>query len=464
MEEKFDLFVIGGGSGGVRAARQAAQSGASVGLAEGDRYGGTCVIRGCVPKKLYVYAARFHDEFEIAKSYGWRFPAEPVFDWNLLTSAKEKEISRLEEVYKNLLKNSSVQTFSENAVFEDEDTIRLKPSDRLIKAKTVLIAVGGKPAMLTNVKNEVIGVTSDEIFDLPELPESILIYGGGYIGVEFAGIFRGLGLRVTLAVRGDGILKGFDSDIRAALTEHYQKSGVEILTGVRTDHFVPNGKGVAFDHAGKQRSFPLVLSAIGRRPNTEFLQCERAGLKLEKNGAVTVNDYSQTNKKNIYAIGDVTDRLNLTPVAIDEAMCFKKTVFDHIPTAPDYENVPTAVFSDPEISTVGMTERVALESGYDLKIYEARFRPMKYAFSNKEMRTYMKMIVCERTDLVLGVHLFGPDTAEIIQIAAIAVKAKLKKSDFDNVRALHPTVAEELVTMRVIARNVKAFSPSVSVG
>ncbi len=444
----FDLFVIGAGSGGVRAARIAASHGARVAIAEESRFGGTCVIRGCVPKKLLVYASRFRDEFEDAAGFGWSVE-EPSFDWRSLVAAKEKEITRLENLYRANLVESGVTVFADRAEFENQHTLRLKREDRTVTTATVLIATGGAPYHGEPMPGLEHVITSNEAFDLAELPRRIVIYGGGYIAVEFAGIFAGLGSATTIVYRGDMILRGFDDELRRALSEAYDKRGIRILTGRRITG-VEQAAGHSRVHLDDDSTLDAeqVMFAIGRRPNTLGLGLDNARVERGWDGHVVVDEMSRSSIENIYAIGDVTDRVNLTPAAIREGHAFADTLFGKKPWTADHMTVPTAVFSTPEIGTVGLPEHEAAERCGPIDIYKARFWPMKATLSGRDERMLMKLIVERASGRVAGCHVLGPDAAEIVQMAAIAMRMGATKADFDATMALHPTVAEELVTMR----------------
>ncbi len=444
----YDLFVIGGGSGGVRAARIAAGYGARVALAEEYRFGGTCVIRGCVPKKLLVYASRFRDEFEDAVGFGWG-ATEPSFDWKKLIANKDKEIARLEGIYLRNLESAGVTAFRSRAVVEGANTIRLTGDGQTITADKILVATGGSVNLDPDLPGIEHVITSNEAFHLGQFPRRIVIAGGGYIAVEFAGIFAGLGAETTLIYRRDKILRGFDEDLRDALTEEYSRRGIRIITNAvfekiekRADGLhgtITNGEVLAADQ---------IMFAIGRSPNTSGLGLEAAGVALGKKGEVAVNAQSRTNIENIYAVGDVTDRVNLTPVAIQEGHAFADSVFGANPRTVGYEMIPTAVFSTPEIGTVGLPEHEAREQFPNLDIYKSRFRPMKATMSGREERMLMKLLVNGADQRVVGCHIVGPDAGEIVQMAAIAMRMGATKQDFDNTMALHPSAAEELVTMR----------------
>ena len=442
-----DLFVIGAGSGGVRAARVAASYGARVMIAEEYRVGGTCVIRGCVPKKLLVYASRFSDEFEDAAGYGWSL-GKTKFDWATLVANKDREIARLEAAYVTTLERHNVGIIKSRAVFEDTHTIRLATGAR-IRAETVLIATGARPHHGTPISGEKHVISSNEAFHLKKLPKRILIQGGGYIAVEFAGIFNGLGSEVTLVYRGEKILRGFDEDVREHLTRELELRGIKVLTHkiVKAVEKVNRGFDVALSD-NEQLVVDLVMFATGRRPNIEGLGLEAAGVKISERHGIIVDTFSRTSVPNIYAVGDVTDRINLTPVAIREGHGFADTVFGDKPTEVDHSNVPTAVFSEPEVGVVGLTETQAVERFAKVDIYKTSFRPMKATLSGRDTRVFMKLVVDGGTDKVVGCHIIGADAAELIQIVGIAVKMGATKADFDATMAVHPTVAEELVTMR----------------
>lgn len=444
----FDLFVIGGGSGGVRAARIAAGHGARVAIAEEHRFGGTCVIRGCVPKKLLVYASRFGDEFEDAAGFGWTL-GERSFDWGALIAAKDQEIARLESIYRAGIAKAGVTIFADRAEFADRHTLRLAAGDRTVTAGNVLIATGGAPHLGEPIEGLEHVISSNEAFDLSELPRRIVIQGGGYIAVEFAGIFAGLGSEVTIVYRGDKILRGFDDELRDALTEAYEQRGIRVVAGRRI---------VRVERTREQRTAHLddgtalgadeILFATGRRPGTAGLGLDAIGVERGWDGHIVVDQMSRSSVGNIYAVGDVTDRVNLTPAAIREGHAFADSLFGGKPWIADHMMVPTAVFSTPEIGTVGLPEHEAVERCGALDIFKARFRPMKATLSGRQEFMLMKLIVERGCDRVVGCHVLGPDAAEIVQMAAIAMRMGATKADFDVTMALHPTVAEELVTMR----------------
>lgn len=443
-----DLFVIGGGSGGVRAARIAADYGARVMVAEEYRVGGTCVIRGCVPKKLLVYASHVHHEIEDAAGFGWSIPSA-TFDWATLIANKDKEIARLEAAYISNVEKSGARIVKARAVFEDAHTLRLSTGES-VRSKYILIATGAAPNHGTAIPGIEHVISSNEVFHLPKQPKRIVIQGGGYIALEFACIFAGMGSDVTLVYRGDNILRGFDEDVRKHLRAEMEKAGINILTGCTvtkvdrhgdeyTSH-LSNGSSVASDQ---------VMFAIGRNPNVADLGLEKAGVAINpKNGGVAVDGYSQSSVAHIYAVGDVTHRVNLTPVAIREGHAFADTVFGNRPARVDHADIPTAVFSQPEVGTVGLTETEARARHSHVDVYKAEFRPMKATLSGRDTRILMKLIVDGVSDRVLGCHIVGPEAGEIIQVVGVAIKLKATKADFDATIAVHPTAAEELVTMR----------------
>ncbi len=445
----YDLFVIGAGSGGVRAARIAAGYGAKVAIAEEYRIGGTCVIRGCVPKKLLVYASRFAEEFEEAAGYGWTLPSKPVFDWPTLIANKDREIARLEGIYKSNLQRSGVTIYTTRSTFDGPHAIRLANPDRVITAAHILIATGGRVNLDPSLPGIEHAITSNEAFHLAELPKSIVVCGGGYIAVEFASIFHGLGVATTLIYRGEKILRGFDEDMRDGLTEALTRHGIKVITGTVLTAIEKHRTGLQLTlKSGATIKTDQVMFAIGRSPNTAGIGLEKAGVHVGTKGQVGVDAFSKTNVGHIYAVGDVTDRINLTPIAIREGHAFADTVFGKKPTKVDHTTIPTAVFTTPEIGTVGLTEAVARAKGQSIDIYKANFRPMKSTLSGALDRTIMKLVVDQGSQKVLGVHVLGPDAGEIIQMAAIALKLGATKADFDATVALHPSAAEELVTMR----------------
>ncbi len=441
-----DLFVIGAGSGGVRAARVAAQHGAKVMIAEEYRVGGTCVIRGCVPKKLLVYASRFAHEFEDAAGFGWTVSGAK-FDWPTLIANKDKEIARLEAAYHATLARVGVEAVASRAVIEDAHTVRILKTGARIRAGRILVATGGHPVK-SDVPGGELAITSNEAFHLERLPHHIIIQGGGYIAVEFACLFHALGARVTLLHRGPEILRGFDDDIRHHLRSEMVARGIRIFFGQTAASIRKEGRELEVTLGnGEKHCGDVVMAAIGRTPNTQNLGLEAAGVKLNQDGAVAVDENSRSSVPSIYAIGDVTNRIALTPVAIREGHAFADTVFGNKPWSADHIHVPSAVFSEPELATVGLSEIKAREQGFELDIYRTSFRLMKATLSGRATSMLMKLVVDRKTDRVLGVHVVGEAAAEMIQMAAIAVKMGAKKSDFDATVALHPTAAEELVTL-----------------
>ncbi len=443
-----DLFVIGAGSGGVRAARIAAGYGAKVVVAEEFRVGGTCVIRGCVPKKLMVYASRFHDEFEDAKGFGWSVP-EPTFDWPSLVAAKEKEITRLSGIYRGNLDKAGVETIDGRAEVEDAHQVRLAAAGRRIRAKYILVATGGAPVLEPPIPGRELAITSNEVFDLPELPRKMLIVGGGYIAVEFAAIFSRLGTEVTLVARGTNVLRGFDEDLREGVRDALAHAGVAFKLATLPARIEKTADGLAVTlTSGARLCVDQVMIATGRHPHTRGLGLEKAGVELDATGGVKVDAFSKSNVDSIYAVGDVTNRIALTPVAIREGHAFADTIFGGKPTAVDHKDIPTAVFTTPELGTVGLTEAEARDAYDIVDIYSASFRPLKATLSGRQDKTLMKIVVDGASDRVLGVHILGDDAGEMAQILGIAVKLGARKADFDATMALHPTSAEELVTMR----------------
>jgi glutathione reductase (NADPH) len=454
-----DLFVIGGGSGGVRAARIAAGYGARVMVAEEYRMGGTCVIRGCVPKKLFVIGSHIHQEIEDAAGFGWSIP--PVtFDWPTLVANKDKEIARLEAIYTTNLDKAGVEIAKARAVLEDAHTIRLS-TGRTLTAGTILIATGSAPNHGPVIPGIEHVISSNEAFHLKELPKRVVIQGGGYIALEFAGIFAGFGSDVTVIYRGDNILRGFDEDVRTHVRAEMEKRGITILTGCTVTKVDRVERRVAefTTHlsSGSSLASDLVMFAIGRHPNVANLGLEKAGVTINPaNGGIQVDTWSRTSAPNIYAVGDVTHRFNLTPVAIREGHAFADTVFGKRPVQVDHANIPTAVFSQPEVGAVGLTEAEARAQFDRVDIYKTDFRPIKSTMSGRDTRILMKLVVDGTTDRVVGCHIVGDAAAETIQAVAIAVNMKATKADFDATFALHPTAAEELVTMRTpTARHVR---------
>lgn len=444
----YDLFVIGAGSGGVRAARLAALDGKRVGVAEGHRIGGTCVIQGCVPKKFMVYASEVSHHLMVAEGYGWSIP-EAHFSWKSFIECKDIEIARLSGIYAANLAKAGADVFHAHGRLKDAHTIELVGKDRTVTARTILIATGGKPWVPSGLPGIEHAITSEEAFHLSDLPRSIMVVGGGYIAVEFAGIFAGLGVETTLAYRGPNILRGFDDDVRAHLAGELERRGIRVVLGCQHAEIRKEGdRLVSVMETGQSFESDQIMFATGRVPNTHDLGLEAAGVTLTEGGAIAVDEWSRTTAPNIWAIGDVTDRMNLTPVAIREAVAFHQTVFRDTPSRFDYEAVPTAVFSQPPVGVVGLSEAEARKAVGPVDIYLTRFRPMKYAFMGLDERTLMKLVVEPESNRVLGVHIVGPDAPEMIQLAAIAVKAGLTKAQWDATCALHPTAAEELVTLR----------------
>jgi glutathione reductase (NADPH) len=442
-----DLFVIGGGSGGVRAARIAAQHGARVMVAEEYRVGGTCVIRGCVPKKLLVYASRFRAEFEDAAGYGWTIP-QWSFDWRTLIANKDKEIARLEAAYTMTLERAGVAIVKTRAVVADAHTVQLADGKR-VRAGYILVATGGAPTYGDPIPGIEHAISSNEAFHLAALPQHVVIQGGGYIALEFAGIFAGLGSQVTLVYRGENILRGFDDDVRAHVRADMEKRGIRVVTGIKIAAIERMGSRFsAVMSSGHRHTADCVMFATGRAPNIGKLGLERVGVTIAENGGIAVDEHSRTSVPSIHAIGDVTNRVNLTPVAIREGHAFADSVFGGKPTKVDHAHVPTAVFSDPEVGTVGLTEAQARARFARTDIYRAMFRPLRATLSGRDTTTLLKLVVDGMTDRVAGCHIVGEGAAEMVQVAAIAVTMGATKADFDATMALHPTTAEELVTMR----------------
>lgn len=446
----YDLFVIGGGSGGVRAARVAAgDAGAKVAIAEESRFGGTCVIRGCVPKKLMVFASEYGEMVADARAYGWEM-SDATFDWDTFRPKLEAELDRLEGIYQNLLDNSGVERFDQRARIADAHTVELADGTRKT-AKHILVATGGWPVK-PEMDNADLGITSNEIFHLDKLPKSILIVGGGYIACEFAGVLNGMGVEVTQYYRGAQVLRGFDDEARGLVAEEMRNRGVDLHCGTNLLEMRKEGDGIWVKATnGTEKVFDQVLFATGRKPNTDGMGLEEAGVELGRNGEVIVDEYSQTAVPSIYAIGDVTDRVNLTPVAIREGMAFVETVFKGNPTKPDHDMIPTAIFTQPEMGTVGLSEEAARDQE-PIEVYVASFRPMQTLFAGRDDRVLMKLIVSQETRKVLGCHIVAPHAGEMIQLAGIAVKMGATKEDFDRTVAVHPTMSEEIVTMKAPTR------------
>jgi glutathione reductase (NADPH) len=441
----YDLVTLGAGSGGVRASRMSAQMGATVAIVESSRVGGTCVIRGCIPKKLLVYGAHFADDFEDAASYGWTLD-EPKFDWAKLIAAKSKEIDRLNGVYISVLQKAGVEIVMGRARLADPHTVQV--GDRRLTAKNILVATGARP-FLPSIPGIEHAVVSDDIFDMQALPKRIAIIGGGYIALEFAGIFHGLGSEITIVVRSDKVLRGFDDDMRQALQGEMEKKGAVFHCGTEVKAIAKTKTGLQLSlSTGKPCEVDLVLYATGRIPNTQGIGLEEAGIKLNDAGAVAVDDYSKTSLDHIYAVGDVTNRLNLTPVAIAEGAAVARSLFAGTPSKADHRDVPTAVFSQPSLAGVGLTEAEARKKYGKIDVYLSSFRPLKFTLTPRQERTTMKLVVDRATDRVVGCHMVGMDAAEIIQGFAVAVKAGATKAQFDATVGIHPSAAEEFVTMR----------------
>lgn len=447
-QHDYDLIVIGAGSGGVRAARLAAKTGAKVAIIEQVQVGGTCVLRGCVPKKFLVYASEYSQAFRDAKGFGWTVDWAR-FDWPTLRDAVQNEVNRLSGLYLQNLNTAGVQLFEDRAVLTDPHTVRLVREGRYLSAGKILVATGGHTYRPEDIPGQEFGITSTDAFTLKDLPSRVVIAGGGYIACEFATVFSGLGVETTIIYRGERILRGFDHDIRAHVQADLQRSGVNIICGSTIAELAPlagDRKLVTLSNSMRIEA-DQVMWAVGRTPNTPNMGLEAAGVRLTERGAIAVDEYSRSSVPHIFAVGDVTDRINLTPVAIREAMAFVETEFHGRPTAFDHADVASAVFSRPPVGSVGLTEEAARAQGAKLKIYRSTFRPMKHILAGNEQRSLMKLVVESSSDRVLGVHIAGPDAPEMIQLAAIAVKAKLTKAQWDATCAVHPTGAEELVLM-----------------
>ena len=446
MSFDYDLFVIGGGSGGVRAARIAAgENGAKAALAEEDRYGGTCVIRGCVPKKLMVFASEYAGMVGDAQAYGWDVKTGP-FDWNMFRSKLYAELDRLEGIYRSILKNNGVDCFDQRAHVVDPHTVELADGTRKM-VKHILVATGGRPVVPEFPGSE-LAITSNEIFHLDKLPESMLIVGGGYIACEFAGIMNGLGVKTTQFYRGAQILRGFDDEARGLICEEMCQNGIDVKLGTNVVEMEKRGDRIRVKATnGSEQLFDVVMYATGRAPNADNLGLEAQGVERGSKGEIIVDEYSQTGVPSIYAIGDVTDRVNLTPVAIREGMAFVETVFRGNPTPIDHELIPTAIFTQPEMGTVGLGEEEAAAQE-PIEVFATSFKPMQKAFAGGTQRVLMKLIVSQASRKVLGCHIVAPGAGEMIQLAGIAVKMGATKEDFDRTVAVHPVMAEELVTMR----------------
>jgi len=449
----YDLFVIGAGSGGVRAARLTALGGQKVAIAEEHRVGGTCVIRGCVPKKFMVMASEVSHALHIAEGYGWTID-KATFDWPKFLAAKDVEIARLSGIYVANLGKAGVDLVHGRAVLKDAHTVAIlgkgeDGGDRVITAERILVAPGGRPWKPETIPGIEHAITSEEAFHLPELPKRILIAGGGYIAVEFAGIFAGLGVETTLIYRGPNILRGFDDDVRSHLAGEIEKRGIKVILGCQHSAIEKTATGLMNKlENGHEIETDVVMFATGRVPHVKGLGLETAGVELTESGAIKVDEFSKTTADNIWAVGDVTDRINLTPVAIREAVAFHETVYRDNPQSFDHDGVASAVFSQPPVGVVGLSEHDARQTLGEVDVYLSRFRPMKYAFTGSDERMLMKLVVETSSQKVVGVHIVGPEAPEMIQLAAIAVKAGLTKAQWDATCAVHPTMAEELVTMK----------------
>ena len=443
----YDLFVIGAGSGGVRAARLAAMSGARVAVAEESRVGGTCVIRGCVPKKFMVYASEYSKSFDTARGYGWEI-GETRFDWPTFLMAKDIEIARLSGIYVRNLQNAGAELFHGKARLTDRHTINVEGHGTVTAGK-ILVATGGRPWMPTDVSGIEHAITSNEAFHLEQLPKSIVVAGGGYIALEFACIFNGLGVDTTVVHRGPNVLRGFDDDIRSHVAEEMEARGIKVRLGTRITDIEKTADGlVSRCSDGHGATTDVVMFALGREPYTEGLGLDAAGVAVTENGAVKVDEYSRSSVDNIWAVGDVTDRINLTPVAIREGAAFAQTEFFNNPTTFDHEMVASAVFTQPQIGSVGLSEADARHKYGKVDIYMSKFRPMKETFYGGHQRAMIKLVVEQAGERILGCHVVAPDGPEIIQMAAIAMKMGVTKPQWDATCAVHPTLAEELVTMR----------------
>ncbi|KAK8326799.1 hypothetical protein V6Z12_A11G141000 [Gossypium hirsutum] len=465
----FDLFTIGAGSGGVRASRFAANFGASVAVCElpfstissetTGGVGGTCVLRGCVPKKLMVYASKYSHEFDESNGFGWKYDTEPKHDWSTLMANKNAELQRLTGIYKNILNKAGVTLIEGRGKIVDPHTVDV--DGKLYTARNILISVGGRP-FIPDIPGREYAIDSDAALDLPSKPEKVAIVGGGYIALEFAGIFNGLTSEVHVFIRQKKVLRGFDEEIRDFVGEQMALRGIQFHTEESPQAIVKSADGSLSlkTNKGTIEGFSHIMFATGRRPNTKNLGLESVGVKINKNGAIEVDEYSRTTVPSIWAVGDVTDRINLTPVALMEGAALAKTLFQNEPTKPDYRAVPSAVFSQPPIGQVGLTEEQAIKEYGDIDVYTANFRPLKATLSGLPDRVFMKLIVCAKTNKVIGLHMCGEDSAEIAQGFAVAVKAGLTKADFDATVGIHPTSAEEFVTMRSPTRKIRQSSES----
>ncbi|KAK1437303.1 hypothetical protein QVD17_03093 [Tagetes erecta] len=463
----FDLFTIGAGSGGVRASRFAANFGGSVAVCElpfatissetTGGVGGTCVLRGCVPKKLLVYASKYSHEFEESLGFGWSYKSEPTHDWSTLMANKNAELQRLTGIYKNILSNAGVKLIEGRGKIVDPHTVDV--DGKLYTARNILVSVGGRP-FIPDIPGREYVIHSDAALDLQSKPTKIAIVGGGYIALEFAGIFNGLQSDVHVFIRQKKVLRGFDEEIRDFIAEQMSLKGIEFHTEELPQEVIKTGDGSLSlkTNKGTVDGFSHVMFATGRKPNTKNLGLEAVGVKLDKNGAILVDEYSRTSVPSIWAVGDVTDRMNLTPVALMEGGALAKTLFANEPTKPDFRAVPSAVFSQPPIGQVGLNEQQAIEEYGDIDVYTANFRPLKATLSGLPDRVFMKLIVSAKTDQVVGLHMCGEDSAEIVQGFAVAIKAGLTKSQFDSTVGVHPTSAEEFVTMRTPTRKIRNVS------
>ncbi|CAN6829532.1 unnamed protein product [Brassica oleracea] len=466
----FALFTIGAGSGGVRASRFATSFGASAAVCElpfstissdtAGGVGGTCVLRGCVPKKLLVYASKYTHEFEDSHGFGWKYDTDPSHDWRTLIANKNAELQLLTGIYKNILNNANVKLIEGRGKVIDPHTVDV--DGRIYTTRNILIAVGGRP-FIPDIPGREFAIDSDAALDLPSMPKKIAIVGGGYIALEFAGIFNGLNSEVHVFIRQKKVLRGFDEDVRDFVGEQMSLRGIEFHTEESPEAIMKSGDGSLSlkTSRGTVDGFSHVMFATGRKPNTKNLGLENVGVKLAKNGAIEVDEYSRTSVPSIWAVGDVTDRINLTPVALMEGGALAKTLFQNEPTKPDHRAVPCAVFSQPPIGTVGLTEEQAREQYGDIHVFTSNFKPLKATLSGLPDRVFMKLIVCANTDKVLGVHMCGDDSPEIIQGFGVAVKAGLTKADFDATVGVHPTAAEEFVTMRTPTRKIRKGSSEV---
>ena len=444
MTLKFDLFVIGGGSGGVRAARYASSLGINTGIAEGSRLGGTCVNKGCIPKKLYSFASHYSEELNLMRSFGWKID-KSKFSWNKLVKNKKKELFRLNSIYQNLLENSKVKIFEDYAEFVDQNT--LKVGKKYIQSKNILIAVGTKPRELNKFSNVNI-LSSDEAFDLKKLPKNILIMGGGYIAVEFASIFNGLGVNTSLCVRGKRILSDFDKEISEFIMQQMQEKGVKIIVEDFPEKIHLKQKCYQVFFKNKTRRYEKVMGALGRVPNISKLKIENAKIKLNLKGAIHTDDLFKTSTRNIYAIGDVIDKVQLTPVAISEAMTFVNNLKSNNKKKFNYKNIPTAVFSNPNYAFVGYSENEAKKIYKKIKVYKSQFRSLKFSMSKSKEKVLIKLITKASNDKIIGLHYVGENAAEIIQGFSVAVVNGLTKSQLDKTIGIHPTCAEEVVTLK----------------